>query len=52
MRETIFSGGKKDRARKAPARPAEDLPPHPDPARRIPETSDYKNGHAPTPTLQ
>ncbi len=52
MPGTIFAGDKKDRGPKAPAPPPEDVPPHPDPARRVPDKTGHINGHAPKPTLQ
>lgn len=33
-------------------KPEPDLPPHPDPARRLPDTTEHKNGYTPKPTLQ
>lgn len=52
MRETIAAGEKKDRARKTPLQPSEEVPPHPDPARQISEKTNHINGHSPKPTLQ
>jgi len=52
MPETIAAGEKKDRARKTPVQPSEEVPPHPDPARHIPEKTHHLNGLSPKPTLQ
>lgn len=52
MFETAMTSNKKGPGKRGPAPPATELPPHPDPARRIPDTTDHKNGYTPKPTLQ
>lgn len=52
MRATIAAGDKKDRPKKTPVQPSEEVPPHPDPARQISDKTGHMNGHSPKPTLQ
>lgn len=52
MYEIAMTANKKGPGKGDPVKPEPDLPPHPDPARRLPDTTEHKNGYTPKPTLQ
>lgn len=52
MSEISMEGNRKGPGKRGPPKPETEIPPHPDPVRRLPDTAEHKNGYAPKPTLQ